>query len=153
VLRRERLQTRLGKWPALVVALLTTLPTDEPLELVIDGQRRRVWLLFCGNGCYTPPGLAPTWRARLDEGLVDVRIVSADRPLSRTWVVLAALVRQLPRCRAYEVWSASEVDVAVAGEPTPLARDGEVGDPVAHVRLRALPHALRAYRAVGTQTG
>ncbi|MFL6138176.1 MAG: bifunctional phosphatase PAP2/diacylglycerol kinase family protein [Frankiaceae bacterium] len=151
--RRERLEPRIGKWPAMVVALVTTLPTDQPLELTVDGQRRRVWLLFCGNGCYMPPGLAPTWRPRLDEGLADVRIVSADRPWSRTRVVIAALLRRLPACPAYEVWSTRQLDIGVIGEPTPLARDGEVGDPVDRVSLRILPHALRVYRATGTATG
>ena len=73
--RRERLQRRMGKWPALVVALIRELPRMKPLRLEIDGQRCDVWLGWVGNCAYDPAGLAPAWREKLDDGLLDVRLV------------------------------------------------------------------------------
>ena len=72
---REALQPKLGKWLALVVALARQLPRMEPLDLEIDGRRTLVWLGWIGNGTYAPEGFAPSWRERLDDGILDVRLV------------------------------------------------------------------------------
>ena len=72
---REALQPRLGKWLALVVALARELPRMEPLDLDIDGRPTLVWLGWIGNGTYAPEGFGPSWRERLDDGTLDVRLV------------------------------------------------------------------------------
>ncbi len=81
---RERLEDRLGKWPALLVALVRELPRMEPLRVELDGQVRRVWLAWIGNCRYDPTGFGPSWREHLDDGLLDVRIVNGARRFSRT---------------------------------------------------------------------
>ncbi len=81
---RERLQKRMGKWPALVVALIRELPRMEPLHLELDGAPVKVWVGWIGNCAYSPPGLAPAWREALDDGLLDVRLVHGGPRYSRT---------------------------------------------------------------------
>ena len=61
---RERLEKRIGKWPALLVALVRELPRMEPLRVEIDGEVRRVWLAWIGNCRYDPTGFGPSWRER-----------------------------------------------------------------------------------------
>ena len=77
---REKLEDRIGKWPAVVVALVKVLRTSRPVQLELDGERRRVWMIFIGNCRYQPSGFAPSWRERMDDGQLDIRIVDGTRP-------------------------------------------------------------------------
>ncbi len=148
---RERMEQRLGKWPAMVVALGRVLRRSDPVELRIDGRHRRVWLLFAGNCVYSPPGSAPSWRDRLDDGLLDVRLVDATQPMARTRLVTAVLTGRLERCPAFEAWTAESLDVEARSGPLRLARDGEVGDPARTFRLGKAGR-LRVYRG-GPESG
>ena len=83
------------------MALARVLRHGEPLEVEIDGERQ-VWIVFVGNCRYLPEGMAPTWRERLDDGLLDVRVVDASHPFCRTRLVVAALTGTLRRSRVFE---------------------------------------------------
>ncbi|MDT4922680.1 MAG: hypothetical protein QOG01_393 [Pseudonocardiales bacterium] len=141
---RERLEDRIGKWPALLVALTTVLRRGDPVEAEIDGVPRRLWAIFVGNCRYEPAGFAPAYRPRLDDGLLDVRIVDASHPFSATRLVLALLTGTLARCRVYEQRFASEVRVRVDG-PVRLARDGETFDGSREFAVRKRSRRLAVY--------
>lgn len=215
---RERLEKRLGKWPAMVVALAWVLRNDPPMEVditsfdptgrtrgwfplrarsVVAGgrgaaaagapggsvgvtgwpvvssaptgiQRRRMWLLFVGNGNYRPRGFAPTYRSRLDEGLLDLRIVDGASPYSRSRLVAAVLTGQLRRSRVYETRTAVRVQVSAVSNPStppgrwsratrrhtgdeapgvlPFARDGEVTGGVRNITITPNGARLVVYR-------
>lgn len=142
---REQLEERLGKWPAMVVALARVLRSSDPVEVCIDGSNRRLWLLFVGNCAYSPPGSAPSWRDRLDDGLLDLRAVDATRPFSRTRLIAAVLSGRLHRSPAFEAWTADQVEVRARSGSLRLARDGEVGEPARTFRLGKAGR-LRVYR-------
>lgn len=125
---RERLERRIGKWPALIVALGSVLGRAQPLELDIDGRHRRVWMAFIGNCRYHPHGFAPSWRERLDDGQLDIRLVDAASPFSRTRLVLAVLTGLLGRSRVYEERTVERLQVRSLDGPLRLAADGEVFD-------------------------
>ena len=141
---RERLEDRVGKWPALVAALVTVLRGRDPVEVEIDGRPRRIWAIFVGNCRYEPAGFAPAYRPALDDGLLDVRIVDANRPFGRTRLVCAVLTGTLARCRVYDQRFASEVRVKTS-EPLRLARDGETFDGSREFAVRKRPRRLRVY--------
>jgi diacylglycerol kinase family enzyme/membrane-associated phospholipid phosphatase len=155
---RERLEAYLGKWPAVALASIRVLRRGHPVELEIDGEFRRVWLLFAGNGGYRPSGFAPTYRPNLDDGLLDVRIVDAKAPLARTRLVLALISGRLGRSKVYEQCYAHDLQLRCtdintnnnggAGKLT-LARDGEVGDHPPKLLLRKHPRRLVIYRPTG----
>ncbi len=146
VQRRERRERWLGKWVALGVALVEVLHQAEPVELEIDGQRRVVWLLFAGNGRYHPPGFAPSWRERLDDDCVDVRIVDADKPLGRSRLVLAVLSGTLGRCRVYEERVVDRMSLRLADDDARMARDGETHAAPKDIVLRPAARRLVVYR-------
>lgn len=134
---RERLEKRLGKWPALVVALVHVLRHSEPEEVEIDGDRKRLWLAFIGNCHYRPSGFGPSWRERLDDGLLDLRYVEAGEPWARTRLIGAVLTGRLGRCRVYSQVLVPRFRLSLRGpgawreqgderSPFPLARDGEI---------------------------
>lgn len=125
---RERWQPRLGKWPALVVALARELPRMAPLRMRIDGVEARVWIGWVGNGAYSPAGLAPAWRETLDDGLLDVRLVYGDVPLARTRFAVAALTGRLRFSRVYRETRVPSLRVEFLDGPQRLAADGETFD-------------------------
>ncbi|HVT78037.1 MAG TPA: diacylglycerol kinase family protein [Acidimicrobiales bacterium] len=140
---RERLERWIGKWPALVVALVWQLPRMRPLHLEIDGRRMRVWLGWVGNGAYSPTGLGPLWREQLDDGLLDIRLVHGERRCSRTRFAAAVLTGRLARCHVYSEWTAKTLDVVCVDGPQRIAADGETFDGPARFTVAKKPNALR----------
>jgi len=123
---REELEPVIGKWPAVLIALVDVLRHSRPVDLLVNGRRRRVWLMFAGNCRYEPSGAAPAYRPDLADGTRDVRLIDGSQPLARTRLIAAVLLGTLGRSRVYLAWSASVLDVASAdGEPAPLCLDGE----------------------------
>ena len=125
---RQRLESTIGKWPAVVVALVRVLRRASPVDLEIEGQRRKVWMVFIGNCRYHPAGFAPSWRERLDDGQLDVRIVDGSRPWSRVRLLLSVVTGRLGRSRAYEQRYVRSLKVRSLDGQLRLARDGETFD-------------------------
>lgn len=123
VRHRERHERWAGKWPALAIALGQALRAD-PVTVEVDGVSRPLWLFFAGNGRYDRSALPTGGRTRLDEAVLDVRMVHADRGLVRLRVALAALTGRLHRSPAYACCVTDRVALAV--DPgTGVALDGE----------------------------
>ena len=139
---RERWQPRLGKWLALAVALARELPRMEPLDLQLDGRRARVWLGWIGNGAYAPEGFAPSWRERLDDGLLDVRLVLGDRRLARTRLVVDVLTGRLRHSSVYAERRCESVEIHSLDGPVRLAVDGETFDGPVRFTVAKLRGAL-----------
>ena len=146
VRHRERSQGAIGKWPAMAVAMALTLRAAEPVHVEVDGQARTLWTLFAGNGHYHPAGFAPTWRERLDDGCIDVRLVDAGHPLARVRLVLALLTGRLGRSRVHEQRIVAKLPVRSRQGGLRIARDGEVSDGPGHLLLRAASRTLVVYR-------
>jgi diacylglycerol kinase family enzyme len=125
---RERLEDRIGKWPAVAVSLVGVLRRAEPLQVEIDGRPRSLWLGFIGNARYQPAGFGPTWRERLDDGVVDVRLVDAAQPWARTKLLLSVLTGQLGRSAVYAQSAVTELKLDGGGSDLRIALDGEVLD-------------------------
>ncbi|ONK14523.1 bifunctional phosphatase PAP2/diacylglycerol kinase family protein [Streptomyces sp. MP131-18] len=143
---RESLEHRIGKWPAAAVSLARVLRTGRPVELELNGQPHRLWLLFAGNGLYSPEGFTPAHRTHLDDGLLDVRMVAADKRLARTRIVLSALTGTLPRSHVYSSSRLRYLHLSKLGEGTGIALDGEAGPAPESVLLDKLPGRLTVYR-------
>src|SRR6185437_832831 len=85
------------------IAAIRVVRESAPIELEVDGRRRTVWSVFIGVDRYYPLTVAPIERRRLDDGVLDVRILDAgQRPKTRGAVALAfggrtdSLVARLP---------------------------------------------------------
>jgi diacylglycerol kinase family enzyme len=144
---REEIEPALGKWPAVMVALVDVLRHSKPVDLLVNDRRRRVWLLFAGNCRYEPSGAAPAYRPDLADGTLDVRLIDGSQPLARTRLIAAVLLGTLGRSRVYRAWSASELHVATLdGDPVPLCLDGEPTPSTSAIRLVKRPKKLLVYR-------
>lgn len=143
---REELEERIGKWPALVVALLRVLRHAEAVEAEINGKRRSIWMIFIGNCRYHPSGFAPSWRERLDDGILDVRIVYGHQPWARTRLILALLTGSLANCGVYRHELMTSLTVkSLDGERLRLARDGETFEGSAEFTVSKLDKPLQMY--------
>jgi undecaprenyl-diphosphatase len=144
---REKLEPAVGKWPAMLIALAGVLRAGKPVDLLVNGQHRRVWLLFAGNCRYEPSGAAPGYRPDLADGTLDVRMVDGTQPLARTRLIAAVLLGTLGRCRVYQTWSAASLRIASpAAGPVRLCLDGEATETKRAVSLVKRPKKLLVYR-------
>ncbi|MER6145264.1 phosphatase PAP2 family protein [Streptomyces sparsogenes] len=149
---RESLEGRLGKWPATAVALARVLRTATPMEIEVNGHRRRLWVLFVGNGRYSPEGFGPAYRERLDDGLLDVRAVDGDQPLARTRLLAAALTGTLGRSRVVTARRMRRLTLSGLHEVDVRAYDGEVApSPAQALVIDKLPGAVTVYRPAQPQ--
>lgn len=128
VRRRDELTGRMGKWLALTVAAAQVLRSQAPLDLVVNGRRQRTWIVFIGNCLYTPRGLSPAWRPRLEDGLLDVQYLRADLRFGRTRAVVATLLGVSEHARSYGHFTAEEVRVVSRSGSERVAFDGEMGE-------------------------
>jgi undecaprenyl-diphosphatase len=139
---RERLEPRLGKWLGLVVALARELPRMSSLHLEIDGQPTDAWLGWIGNCRYAPEGFGPSWRERLDDGKLDVRLVLGGRKGARLRLVLDVLAGRLGQCPFYREQVVESLEVRSLDGPLRLAIDGETIDGGTRLEITKRPRAL-----------
>ncbi|OMC28979.1 phosphoesterase [Mycobacterium sp. GA-1841] len=140
---REKLEHRLGKRLAAVYALYLTLRRDKPVRIRYDDKTLETSLFFLGNSTYIPSGFAPSQRPRLDDGLLDVRILEAGRRFSRVRLATAVALGRLERSPLYHELRVPQFSFVAVDGPTTVAHDGEVGEALSEasfsVRYRALP--------------
>lgn len=156
---REKYEKRLGKPIAALIAAIRVVRRGNPLEIDIDGRPRTVWSVFVGVDRYYPVAVAPLERRRLDDHLLDVRILFADgRPRTRGAVALAfggrtdALIARMPFLQgppALDARTVDEITIAASGDDPGYAHDGEAstetpGEPK-RIRIAVRPGALRVY--------
>lgn len=123
---REKLEQRIGKWPAAAVSMLRVLARAEPMTITLDGRAMSVWMLFVGNGRYTPIDQVPMSRSTIASGTLDVRYLPSTPWLSRTRLVVAALTGTLGISPTYVHCPQQKLNVTVDGPVVALATDGEV---------------------------
>lgn len=148
VRRRDHLQRRiptLGKHPAALMAALVTFAVSTPTPVAIDGQPRRIWTLFIGRGRYWPRDLAPLERPIVDDGVLDLRAISAEPRFARARLLGAILTGTTERSRDLQTWEAGRVEIEALDGDLVLAVDGEVLPGVRRVTVTVEPGALTVY--------
>lgn len=167
VSERDRLQPRLGKWLGGVVAAARVLARAQPVTVGIGGRRAEVWTLYAGIGRNDAGIAAPLQRRRLDDGVLDIRILhagsraraAASLAFGRRTSAVFRRLRLLPE--RVEAFTGTELEVTVfprASQPPGFAHDGEVAHdgparaaratrgPGYRTSLRLVTRALDVYR-------
>jgi undecaprenyl-diphosphatase len=142
---REKLEGRIGKWAAVVVALIRVLRHSDPVRVEIDGSSREPWLIFIGNCRYRPSGFAPSWRERFDDEILDVRMVDGTQPWARTRLIAAVLTGRLGRSRVYRQALVKQLNVRSHEGPLRVARDGEPFESSEEIEVSKLEERLAVY--------
>ncbi|MFI6813866.1 bifunctional phosphatase PAP2/diacylglycerol kinase family protein [Nonomuraea sp. NPDC050328] len=113
--RVEAARPAVGTWPALLWSMAKLLRDGAaPEELVIDGVPYRTWLLVAGNCRHEGGGPVPRHRARLEDGLLDIRLLTAADSLPRVRVLVSLVGARLGLSRHYRRWQADTLHVAGA---------------------------------------
>ena len=142
VRERDEHERRLPAVLANVTAAWAQARKGHRFRVDVDGEAHRAWLVFVGNGCYGE-GLADLiHRRRMDDGLLDVRILRADVPLARTRTVGALLLGRLAASPLLVQHERHETVVTLQRPTVEVALDGEVVRLSTPLRYRSLPGAL-----------
>ncbi len=140
---RERLQHKISKPLASVYAMLHTLRREEPVRIAFDNHTTETSLFFLGNSAYLPSGFAPSRRTRIDDGLLDVRILETGRRFSKLRILTSLMLGRLERSALYHERQVPEFSFRSLDGPTMIAHDGELGTEHEtasfNVRYRVLP--------------
>lgn len=143
---REKLEHKIGKPLAGVYAMLHTLRHGQPVRISYDNKTLLTSLFFLGNSVYLPSGFAPSRRTRMDDGLLDVRILETGRRLAKIRILGALALGRLERSPLYHEIQAPEFRFTAVDGPTPIARDGEIGDEYESASFSALYRVLPVFR-------
>ncbi|MGK5637508.1 bifunctional phosphatase PAP2/diacylglycerol kinase family protein [Streptomyces sp. URMC 126] len=142
---RERWASRIGAWPAGILAAVHVLRTGRPVTVEINGRRRRVWTVFAGNCTYRGLGAAPVRRHDLADGVLDVRIVSAGR-LARTRLLAAALTGGIRSTPVLGTARLRRLRIGGLRPDAHFAYDGETAPVPGGLTLEKENEALVVYR-------
>jgi diacylglycerol kinase family enzyme/membrane-associated phospholipid phosphatase len=146
VQQREKLEKRIGKPLAGLYAMLHTLRHGEPVRISYDNKTLLTSLFFLGNSLYLPTGFAPSRRTRMDDGLIDVRMLEAGRRWARIRILTALALGRLERSPLYHELQVPEFSFAAVDGPTVIACDGEVGDEYEKASFSAKYRVLPVFR-------
>lgn len=146
VQQREKLEKRIGKPLAGLYAMLHTLRRDQPIRISYDNKTLLTSLFFLGNSLYLPTGFAPSRRTRMDDGLIDVRMLEAGRRWWRTRILTALALGRLERSPLYHELQVPEFAFTAVDGPTVIACDGEVGDEYEKASFSAKYRVLPVFR-------
>lgn len=148
IYERERHEHRFGKWRAAATASIRVMRSADPLigRISADGDERALlaWVLFVGNNLFgTRPGRIGT-RERLDQGVLDVRLLTLGTRKARRTRMAWRVLRGRPWSpRRIVRTEARELNVTLEAGPKLLSWDGESGEEVSSLHVEACPRALR----------
>lgn len=143
---RQKLEKRIGRSFAATYAMLYTVCTEKPVRIRFDNTDLLTPLFFVGNSLYLPTGFAPFRRTRIDDGLIDVRILETGRRFARTRILAALCLGALKRCPLYHEMRVPEFSFSAVDGSTIVAHDGEVGEPYENVSFIAKFRAMPVFR-------
>ncbi|ATD73144.1 MULTISPECIES: bifunctional phosphatase PAP2/diacylglycerol kinase family protein [Gordonia] len=145
---RERLRRRISRPLATATAIIRVLREDANVRIEVDGQVLDVSLFLLGNSIYQPTGFLPTRRLRLDDGLLDVRILE----MGHRWATLRLLgslaAGRLERSRLYHEMQVPEFRFTAVDGPVAVSHDGEVEESYSTAHFRADYRRLKVYGPV-----
>jgi diacylglycerol kinase family enzyme/membrane-associated phospholipid phosphatase len=146
VRQREKLEKRIGKPLAGFYAMLHTLRSGQPVRIRYDNKTLLTSLFFLGNSVYLPTGFTPSRRSRMDDGLIDVRILEAGRRFTTARILTALAFGRLQRSPLYHELQVPEFSFSAVDAPTVIAHDGEVGNEYRDASFTAKYRILPVFR-------
>lgn len=147
VRERETLQARLGKGPAMIIALLRLIWRLPRLHLHVrlpeKNLYRRTPLAFIGNNRYEMRRFIAPRRTTLDAGQLCLLIAPDTRRIQLFRLAAAALLDTLDPEHDLEALCVTSLRIDAHGHRLPIALDGEVFRLAPPLRFRSHAAALR----------
>ncbi|MDA2804053.1 diacylglycerol/lipid kinase family protein [Nocardiopsis suaedae] len=132
---REQLRPRMGTWPSLVVAAWRAMSEADPVDIAVHGHTYHAWWVFVGNGRHRTRALLPARRERLDDGMLDVRVLRARRPFRRLRGGLALVLGDWGPASGYKHWRTPWITITAEAAELRVACDGETAPAPATLRF------------------
>jgi len=107
--------------------------------------RHKLWILYVGRGRYYPRDHAPLFRPVLDDGVFDLRLITADESFARLRLLWSVLTGTVATSRITHLSESSSIRVEPGDTSMVLAVDGEVMPGVRGVEFSVMPGALTYY--------
>lgn len=148
VQQREKLEHRIGKPLAALYATWHTLRKDQTVRISYDNKTLQTSLFFIGNSLYVPTGFAPARRTRMDDGLIDVRILETGPRFSTLRILTAMLLGRLQRSPLYHEMQVPQFTFTAVDGPTLIAHDGEIGEEYNEATFAAQYRILPVFRPI-----
>ena len=125
--------------------MFRTFAAGTPTTLMVDGRSHKVWIAYVGRGRYYPRDHAPLFRPVMDDGVLDIRMITADEPFARLRLLWSVLTGTVATSGITHLTEARRARIEAGGSPMALAVDGEAVAGVRSVEYSVLPRALTYY--------
>jgi undecaprenyl-diphosphatase len=125
--------------------MFRTFAVEKPITLRVDGVRHKLWIMYLGRGRYYPRDHAPLVRPVLDDGVLDVRMITADESFARLRLLWSVLTGTVGTSRITHLTEATRVRIESDTGPLVLAVDGEAMPGVRAAEFTLKRGALRYY--------
>jgi undecaprenyl-diphosphatase len=145
VQRREAHQRRWRKAVANVLAGVDHLRHGRKLTVSIDDETLRVWAVFIGNNTYGVGSFDFARRERLDEGLLDLRIIHAHGRFARLRATAALLLGRVERSPIVDQRNVERVTIDAVTRTLGVALDGETLQLPTPLEFTSARGALRVF--------
>lgn len=124
---RQKIQSRLGKWPAAVIASLRALFRFKTYHVTIDSHSFDTAFIFVGNNRYTLDPLASNDRTSLNEGVLTVYISSASSYLELIKTVFVVLIGRTHALHDFGEYHPTALTIETKKQRSvAISHDGEV---------------------------
>ncbi len=144
---RQVWQSRIGKWPAVVVASFAVFRRFPYLNITAEfnGNRlkRRCPMVLISNNKYRLEPSNLTGREQLDEGLLGIYMLRDEGRAGLVQIALHSLVFKPEEADSFESHCATELRVMIRSRRVKVALDGEVYRLSTPLRFSVLPGGLR----------
>jgi undecaprenyl-diphosphatase len=143
---REKLEHKIGKPLASAYAMFHTARREASVRIRYDNKTLQTSLFFLGNSVYLPSGFAPSRRTRMDDGLIDVRILETGRRFSMLRILTSLVLGRLVRSPLYHERQVPEFSFTSVDGAIPIAHDGEVETNCEEASFKSMYRALPVFR-------
>jgi undecaprenyl-diphosphatase len=142
---REKLEHKIGKPLASAYAMFHTARREASVRIKYDNKTVQTSLFFLGNSVYLPSGFAPSRRTRMDDGLIDIRILETGRRFAMLRILTSLVLGRLVRSPLYHELQVPEFSFTVVDGAIAIAHDGEVETNCQEATFKSMYRALPVF--------
>lgn len=140
---REKLESKLGKWSAAVIASWRAFVNLKTYQVTIDGKSFKTPFIFIGNNRYELDELGGTKRLHLDQGTLTIYIAKTKSRLDLLKISLFALVGHAKDLDEFEQFYPTSVTIETKRSKLSVSHDGEVTKLTSPLHYKIHPKTLK----------
>lgn len=123
---REDTESKLGKWPAAVVASFRALVRFKTYRVTIDGATFTTPFIFIGNNRYSLDSFGSTERSSLDEGILTVFAAKTQSRITLLKIALFTLAGNTKQLPEFDEFHPKSFTIETKRSSLSVSHDGEV---------------------------